>query len=264
MSGSDLIKRVSTLEYFMKELAYQSFKNQVTISELGREMKEFKDEMKEFKNEMREFKDDIQKDMKEFKDEMKDFKDEMKDFKDEMKDFKDEMKDFKDEMCTFKRDSNKQWGDLANKLGSIVEDIVAPNIPRIAQEYFGCAEIEYLMVRSERRNPSDRSRRREFDVIALWDDSILLNETKATVRDEYLANFVEFVKTREFFDYFPEYAGKTLIPIFSSLYISSDKVQYLSRAGIYAMAMTDATMDLVNFEACEDARVKRLPTRQPG
>ena len=93
------------------------------------EMKDFKDEMKDFKDEMKDFKDE----MKDFKDEMKDFKDEMKDFKDEMKDFKDEMKDemkdFKGEMKSFKEESrqanremNRRWGELANKMGTLVEE----------------------------------------------------------------------------------------------------------------------------------------------
>ena len=42
-----------------------------------------------------------------------------------------EMKDFKDEM-------NKRWGELVNKMGTIIEDIIAPNIPTIAQRYFKC------------------------------------------------------------------------------------------------------------------------------
>jgi hypothetical protein len=43
-----------------------------------------------------------------------------------------------------------------------------------------------------------------------------------------------------------------LIPIFSSLSIGEDKVRYLSRQGIYVMAMTEAAaiMDLLNFKEC--------------
>ena len=63
--------------------------------------------------------------------EFKSFQGEMKDFKDEMKDFKDEMKDFKSEMNEFKTEMNKRWGDLANNMGTVIEDIVVPNIPRL-------------------------------------------------------------------------------------------------------------------------------------
>jgi hypothetical protein len=36
------------------------------------------------------------------------------------------------------------WGELANKMGTLVEDIVAPNIPRIAKRYFGAEELEVM------------------------------------------------------------------------------------------------------------------------
>ena len=45
-----------------------------------------------------------------------------------------------------RKDWNKKWGELANKLGTIVEDIVAPNLPRIAREYLGCGELDDFMV----------------------------------------------------------------------------------------------------------------------
>ncbi len=66
--------------------------------------------------------------------EFKAFKDEMKAFKDEMKVFKDEMKAFKDEMKVFKDEMNKKWGDLANRLGTITEDIFAPGIPYLVKK----------------------------------------------------------------------------------------------------------------------------------
>ena len=169
----------------------------------------------------------------------------------EMKAFKDEMKEFKDESKQFQKEMNKKWGELANKMGTVVEDIVAPNIPRIARQYFGCEDLDSLAVRYTRRHPADRSKQREFDVVAAWDDIVLLNETKETVRDSYINDFLEFLRKGEFFEYFPEYAGKRLIPVFSSLAVGEDKVRYLSRQGVYVMAMTDTTMDLLNFEDCQ-------------
>jgi len=45
---------------------------------------------------------------------------------------------FQNEMREDRKRMNKQWGDLANRLGTLAEDIVAPNIPRIVRDYFGC------------------------------------------------------------------------------------------------------------------------------
>jgi len=171
----------------------------------------------------------------------------------EMRLFIDEMRSFKDETVEDRKRMNKQWGELANRLGTIVEDIVAPNIEGIARRYFGCTELDSLMVRYRKRNPKNISQRREFDVIAVWDDSVLLNETKATVRMEYIAEFAAFLASEAFFDFFPEYRGKTFIPVFSSLYLSEEMVRALSDAGIYAMAMSDDSMDLLNFDQVKQA-----------
>ena len=80
------------------------------------------------------------------------------------------------------RGMNQRWGEIANKMGTIVEDIVAPNIPRILREYF------------------------------------------------------------------PEYATYTVVPIMSTLNISTEHLSALTDRGIYAMAMGDQTMDLLNAE----------------
>ncbi len=160
--------------------------------------------------------------------------------------FKSEMKAFKDEMHGQVKQMNIQWGNLANRLGTFAEDIVAPNIPGILKRYFGIEEPDAVMVRVRKRHPDGKSRTREFDVIAIAGDTLFLNETKATIRRNYLETFVK--DYREIFDYFPEYSGKTLIPIISSLYIPPGEVNYLSKKGILAMMMAEDSMELVNFD----------------
>jgi len=153
---------------------------------------------------------------------------------------------FKEEMNEDRKKMYKMWGELANKMGTLVEDIVAPNIPRIAKEYFGAEELDFLGVRIRKRNVKDRSKMREFDVIAMWNDKVIINETKSTLKVEYINEFMNVL--REIEDYFPEYKGKEIIPIFSSLYLSDEIVKYLTKKKIYAMALKDDTMDLLNFE----------------
>ena len=211
-------QRVDRLEQVMIELAEQSKITQREVARLSTEMLEFKEEMRAFKEEMRAFKD--------------------------------EMKAFKDEMREFKREMNKCWGDLANKMGTLAEDIVAPNISGIAREYFGCKDLDFFGVRIRKKNTKDASKVREFDVIAVCDDKVIINETKSTPKIEYINEFINVLK--EIYDYFPEYKGKKIIPIFSSLYIPEDLVTYLTKNRIYAMAMKDDTMDLLNFEQVID------------
>lgn len=141
---------------------------------------------------------------------------------------------------------NRKWGELANKMGTIVEDIVAPNIPTIAKQYFGVEEFNDFVPNYRRKYPNQKGRVREFDVIAVSETYLFLNETKSTPKQEYLKAFVN--NHKEVFDYFPEHKGKTLVPIFSSLNLLESAVKYLSKNGIYAMAMKGDTMDLLNFE----------------
>src|SRR5438552_5463069 len=73
------------------------------------------------------------------------------------------------EMRQWRFQAQKQWGEIANNLGSFVEDIVAPNIPRISQEILGLnGQPEDLLLAAPRvrlSHPEDRSRMREFDYI---------------------------------------------------------------------------------------------------
>ena len=42
---------------------------------------------------------------------------------------------------------NKRWGELANKMGTVVEVIVAPSVRRLAREVFDCGELRQFWTR---------------------------------------------------------------------------------------------------------------------
>jgi hypothetical protein len=96
----------------MKELAYQAMKTDMQVARLGQEMRDFKDEMKVFKEEMRGFEERAERE---------------------------------------RREMNRRWGELANKMGTLAEDIVAPSLPRVAQELFGCQEVDFFAVRVKKK-----------------------------------------------------------------------------------------------------------------
>ncbi len=245
------------------------------------EMKVFKDEMLEFKDEMKVFKDE----MLEFKDEMKVFKDSMEKTIIELKESTLELKNTtaqtrkemseskaelervveqtrkemseskaglervveqtRKEMSDSKAELNKKWGDLANKLGTVVEDIVAPNIPTIAKKYFKVKEIQRLMMNLYIKSESLK-KEKEFDLILVAKELVILNETKTTVRQNYLEEFIQSLP--EFFEFFPELKGRKLIPIFSSMSFTPPQLAYLTKHKIYAMSMSGDTMELLNFD----------------
>jgi Sec-independent protein translocase protein TatA len=144
-----------------------------------------------------------------------------------------------------RREMNKRWGELANKMGTLVEDIVAPNIRRVAQELFGINDIVEFSVRRTIYHPTDKSRLKDFDALLIGADAVVLNETKSTVRQSYIEEFIAFIPT--VFEYLPEHKGKKVIPVFSSLYIPEHFVRYLTANKIYAMAMGDETMEILNY-----------------
>ncbi len=187
-----------------------------------------------------------EKELREFKDEMGEFKNEMGRFKDEMSDFKDEMRAFKDEMREDRKKAFRQWGEVTNKMGTLAEDFVAPCVREIAERYFGCSDEEDFMVRRYKRKPKEKSKRREFDIIAVYEKLVVLVEVKSTPRLSYIDEFVAILK--ELPEYFPEYSGRRVMPVFASLYLPDDVVAYLTKNGIYAMAIRDDMMDLMNFE----------------
>ena len=148
-----------------------------------------------------------------------------------------------------RREMNKRWGELANKMGTVVEDIVAPSVRRLAREVFGCGELQYFSERVSLKRSDDSSREREFDALYVGTRAVLLNETKSSPRAEDARRFAEFLSSGEFALYFPRYRELPIVPVFSSLSIPAHLVTYLTRHGIYALAMGDEAMQVVNLDA---------------
>ena len=239
MTTGQLAQKVDSLEDYMKDLSYQALKTERELARLSLEMREFKDEMREFKNEMVEFKDE----MREFKNEMVEFKDEMREFKNEMVEFKDEMLEFKEEAQRDRREMNRRWGELANKMGTLVEDLVAPSLPRVAEELFGCKEPELFGVRIRRRKGPDSI---ELDALLVCRDIVLINETKSSLRPRDVDDLI--ARMEEFSQFFPEYGDRRQMGVLASLYVDQNIVSYATRQNILVMGMGEETMQILNPE----------------
>lgn len=195
--------RVDSLEYYMKELSYQSMRTEMELARLAREMREFK-------NEMRGFKAETERDRKRM---------------------------------------NAQWGKLANRLGTLAEDIVAPNLPRVARELFGCDTPELAGVRLARhRGPATF----EVDVLVVCPRLVLLNETKSRLKSEHLDELVQ--KVVEFPDFYPEYRRERIFGVAASLNIDPSLIRRATHLGLLIMGMGEETMDVLNPEVAAPAR----------
>ncbi len=279
MSGTTE-ERVDTLENLLGQFIMH---NDVALRRMEKDTQELKKEMREFKMHNDEALRSMEKDTQELKKEMREFKihneaalrsmekdtqefkmhndealrrmeEDTQELKKEMREFKNEMSDFKREMREDRKKAFEQWGNLANRIGTLAEDVVAPCVRSIAEKYFGCKDEEDFMVRRFKRKLKDRGSRREFDVIVVYDDTVVIADVKSTPRAQYIDDFVKVLK--EFYDYFPEYTGRKLAPIFASLYLPDEVIAALTRNAIYAMATREDMMDLMNYEAVAAAMKK--------
>ena len=156
-----------------------------------------------------------------------------------------------------RREMNKRWGELANKWGTVVEDIVAPSVRRLAREVFDCGRQQYFATRVSRNRSDDPAREREFDALYVGTRAVLLNETKSSPRSNDARRFARFVESGEFALYYPEWGDLPVVPVFSSLSIPEDMVTYLTRRGIYALAMGDEAMQVLNLEVVRSPHVPK-------
>jgi len=204
-------KRVKSLEELMVDLM-------ATVAQTSVEMREFKEENKNSRE----------------------------DSKEEMRVFREEMRQFKDETRQEHRNLNKQLGEIANKQGRMAEDLVAPSICRILREVVDCPSNLGcgLLVRPRRVHPTDRSRVKEFDVIADCGDYVLVNETKSNLSPNDINKLLKTMEQVRIF--FPEYKDRKFIGSLATLYVNESLVKRASGKGIIVLAVGDELMDVMN------------------
>jgi hypothetical protein len=160
----------------------------------------------------------------------------------ELREFKDEMRGFKDESRRQIKEMNLKWGELANKLGTLSEDLVAPSLPRVAREVFGI-EVTDLMPKRKTRLPDGR--RKEFHAIAFGGDLIFLTSVKSTLRSA--DNIDRFVREiQEFREFFPDYAPRKVVGIAASLSVDPSVVAYAENTGFLVLAVGEQLMEVQN------------------
>jgi hypothetical protein len=152
------------------------------------------------------------------------------------------------EMRQWRAQSQKQWGELAQKMGSFVEDIVAPNIPRLGREAFRLGQPEAELFSGPRlrvRHPEDASRIQEFDYVYATRTGWVIVESKNDPKLKDVDDFRDLLSQARGF--FPQYANLPLYPVFASLYLPDHVIKYCSRHTIYALGMGPETMQILNL-----------------
>jgi hypothetical protein len=167
----------------------------------------------------------------------------------ELREFKDEMRAFTVETEQDRREMNRKWGDLANKLGTMVEDLVYPSLPRVIQQAVG-QELDRVAIRVKQRGPDGG--RKEFDAYAVTEELVFLNSTKATLRSSDVDAFVAEIAA--FRDYFPEYRPLPLVGILATLAVEESVLSYAEKQGFLVLAVGDEVMEVKNRPGFEPKR----------
>jgi hypothetical protein len=220
-----LENRVRSLEEMMADLIATSENTSRIAAQTSLEMKAFKEEMKE---EMTEFKDRVEQYIERIDRDIEESKRDRAERKLEQRRF------------------NQELGAIARKQGRMAEDLVAPSICRILRQLFKipmmyeCGEV----VRYRRIHPEDGGRMKEFDVIGVCGDYVMVNETKSKPEPSNIPELLETI--REFREYFPEYKDKKIIGSLATLYADDSLVKYASREGILILAVGEELMDVMN------------------
>jgi hypothetical protein len=170
-------------------------------------------------------------------------------FKDEMRLYREDTQVFKDEIRADRREMNRKWGNLANKLGPMVEDLVYPSLPRVIKETLG-QEADRIAIRVKQRGPDGR--RKEFDALALTTDLVVLNGTRATLRSADVDAFV--AEIGGFGDYFPEYGALPLVGILAALAVEEGVLSYAEKQGFLVLAVGDEVMEVKNHPGFQPKR----------
>ena len=156
-----------------------------------------------------------------------------------------EMREFKNEVRQDRKAMNKQWGELANKMGTLTEDIVVPAVRPAIKRYFNQELIDFMVKRKRKIKASGLEG--EFDVIAVSEDKVFVVEVKSSPDENYLNEFVK--KMDRFVTLFPEYADKQLIPVFAGLRFEPDMTELASSKNVYVLAYREWDyMDILNFD----------------
>ncbi len=140
----------------------------------------------------------------------------------------------------------KQMGELSNKMGTLVEDFVIPNMATMLCLIDpSLAEDEIAVNARVKKIHRPTKQQIEIDAIADNGKVVLVNETKTTMKIEYIQDFVANRLTT-FKEFFPEYQHQQVYGMVSSLRLDPSIVTYATRQGLLVVALKSGLMQVVN------------------
>ncbi len=139
------------------------------------------------------------------------------------------------------RRMNQRWGEVVNKWGKLVEDIVFPNFAAIIKQKYNVT-IKDLMVRRILELADGQTK--EFDLIGITNEYIFLNSTKSTLKNKHVDEFIKEIDL--FWEIFPEFRRLKLIGVLASIYIDKSVISYAEKKGFLVIGIGLELMEIKN------------------
>ncbi len=227
--------RVSTLERMMEKVAYVQQETQIEIRKLSEEMRAFKEEMKVWRQKTDEHIAKIDERMAKTDEHIAKIDQEIEEIRNETKSM------------------NKQWGDLANRLGRLVEDVFGPSIDVAIEKFFDCRPDIVDQNKLVRKRGEESL---ELDILAICSEErkAFVVEVKSNPdREEYINKFEQKIgRVKRFIPYLSEYK---ITPVYAALSMKKETIARLTKRRIYAMVVKGDILEVVNID--EIAEIKR-------
>jgi DNA repair exonuclease SbcCD ATPase subunit len=213
-----------------------------------KEMAEFREEWRKYhekkEREMAELKKEWDRRYEQKEKEMAKFREEWREYREkkekEMAEFREEWRKYHEKKDKEIEKLNKMWGDLVNKWGTMVEDIIVPGIPAVLDRRFNLQVKRLLQNAKSKIN----GRSREYDVIVLAGDYVFVIYVKSTFREKHFEDFENAL--REFPEFFPEYKEYKLVPVISAFNFEEGTINKATKRRWLALQMGGDYLDFVN------------------
>jgi len=144
-----------------------------------------------------------------------------------------------------RKDFHKQWAELSDNRGTLLEDMVAPCGFKLAEAIFGDQEAQTCGIRFKARHPANPGEMMEVDLLAVGPTKVLVGEVNRRIDAAKAQEFRE--KLQRLPEFFPSLAGKTLCAAVASVYLEPSVIAFLNRQKLYGIAMGDEVMEVVNL-----------------
>ena len=141
---------------------------------------------------------------------------------------------------------NKRWGEMAQRLGTITEDVFAPGIPYLVKNLGYRVRERMLDVEYEREGYC-----RQYDALVVAEDEegrevVFVAEVKSQARSEDFKQLKGLVE--DLLGFKPEYGERRVVPVLAAFRVPGDLVNLANKRGVLLVRMGGEYLEALNPE----------------